>query len=254
MSLLQIPSRRVRLQDRELAPHRAYRYGLVSAWKLDEDAGPRRDAYGTNHLTDNNTVTQAAGVIGSAGLFTAANSEYLSVADNAALSTGDIDFWAVTWAYLNSISADQYIICKYLPAGSQREWYLARDNATGRFSFGVSATGGGLSASQDATTLGVVASATWYFLMVAHDSIANTISISANGGPFDSSAYTLGVFDSTAPFQIGALATPAGYMDGRIDAVAFGKSPPAGISALKNEIRAYFWNGGNGRQYPNGWT
>lgn len=35
---------------------------LVSWWNLDEDSGTRRDAHGVNHLTDNNTVTDAPGV------------------------------------------------------------------------------------------------------------------------------------------------------------------------------------------------
>lgn len=34
---------------------------LVSYWNLDEASGQRNDSYSTNHLTDNNTVTNAAG-------------------------------------------------------------------------------------------------------------------------------------------------------------------------------------------------
>ena len=42
----------------------------VSWWELNEESGTRSDSIGTNHLTDNNTVTQADGVV----LFTAAAS------------------------------------------------------------------------------------------------------------------------------------------------------------------------------------
>ena len=71
---------------------------LIAHWNLDEASGTRVDAKGGNDLTDNNTVTQATGIVSNAGQFTAANSEYLSIADNAALSTGDIDFTIPLWA------------------------------------------------------------------------------------------------------------------------------------------------------------
>ena len=77
---------------------------LVEAWNLQEASGNRAGAFASLTLTDNNTVTQTTGpssVIPQAALFTAANSEYLSRADEAALSlTGD---WTITgWAKLAS--------------------------------------------------------------------------------------------------------------------------------------------------------
>jgi hypothetical protein len=60
--------------------------GLVSHWALDEASGTRNDSHGTNHLTDTNTVGTAAGQIENAAHFIAANSEDLSVADNASLA------------------------------------------------------------------------------------------------------------------------------------------------------------------------
>lgn len=35
--------------------------GLVSFWDMDETSGMRYDAYGPNHLADNNTVGYVAG-------------------------------------------------------------------------------------------------------------------------------------------------------------------------------------------------
>lgn len=34
---------------------------LISWWSLDEASGTRYDSHGTNHLTDNNTVSSEAG-------------------------------------------------------------------------------------------------------------------------------------------------------------------------------------------------
>lgn len=46
---------------------------LIAHWKLDEASGTRNDSHGTNHLTDNNTVTTATAKLGTnAAQFTAA--------------------------------------------------------------------------------------------------------------------------------------------------------------------------------------
>lgn len=81
--------------------------GLVSYWKLEEANGARVDSVvaSGNDLTDNNTVTQAVGVLGNAAQFTAANSESLSHADNASLGTGDIDFTVASWVYFDSLTS-----------------------------------------------------------------------------------------------------------------------------------------------------
>ena len=65
---------------------------LISYWKLDEASGNATDSHGTNTLTDTNTVTSVAGKINTARYFTNANTEFFTLADNASLSTGDIDF------------------------------------------------------------------------------------------------------------------------------------------------------------------
>lgn len=61
---------------------------LVAHWKLDESSGTRNDSKGANHLTDNNTVTSAAGKLGDAADFESSNSERLTLADNADMSLG----------------------------------------------------------------------------------------------------------------------------------------------------------------------
>jgi hypothetical protein len=77
--------------------HATLANNLVSAWKLDESSDGsapvvRVDAHGSNDLTDNNTVASAlkgagapANMPANVASFVGANSEYLSVADNASL-------------------------------------------------------------------------------------------------------------------------------------------------------------------------
>lgn len=62
--------------------HATLTTSLVSYWPMNETSGTRVDVHGTNDLTDNNTVASAAGIISTAASFTAADLDYLSVADN----------------------------------------------------------------------------------------------------------------------------------------------------------------------------
>jgi hypothetical protein len=84
--------------------------GLVAYWKLDESNGgsgqvDRLDSSGNGFtLTDYNTTPSGTGLIGNAGSFAAANTEYLSRADDARLRMGTavfFDFWVKRTSYAN---------------------------------------------------------------------------------------------------------------------------------------------------------
>jgi len=88
----------------------------ILAWyDMAETSGQAYDANGTNHLTDNNTVTSAAGKVTytaeDASQFTSANSEYLSIS-NAAQSGLDPGvgnpFYVCGWLYPTSGTASGY--------------------------------------------------------------------------------------------------------------------------------------------------
>ena len=75
--------------------------GLGANWRLDEVSGSGLDSFGANTLTDNFTVTSSTGLVFPlARQFTAANSEYLSIADNAGTSTSRLlhgRIWTVSY-------------------------------------------------------------------------------------------------------------------------------------------------------------
>lgn len=199
---------------------------LVGYWKLDEASGARADSIGSNTLTDNNTVASATGLVYAlAGDFVAANSEYLSIADNAAVSVGDIDFWLSAWVYLGNKSAFRGIAGKYVSASNNIEYLLYYDSGADRFSFIVDADG--TAAGQvtvTANTLGAPTLNTWYLLTAYHDAANNVIGIAGNAGAADTQAHATGVFNGAAPFEIGRHNT-ANYWQGRIGPVMLGKGP-----------------------------
>lgn len=189
--------------------------GLISYWKLDEASGAAVDSVGGNTLTDNNTVTSAAGKIGTARQFTAANSEWLSIVDNPALSIiGDLTMSA--WVWLDTKTGVRYIAGKNsLNSAVTIEYSLWYSNASDRFTF--SAGNGAAFHSAVANTFGAVATGAWNYVVGKHVNGA-TVQVSANGGAFDSVAHTTGIQDSGAAFRIGDDGGGAGrFMDGRID-------------------------------------
>lgn len=222
------------------------RWGLVEHWNLDEASGTRAGVNG-NTLTDNNTVTQAAGKMGNAAQFTAVNTEYLSVADNAALSTGDVDFWMGCWVYFDSTGAYLDLISK--DTSGQRELGLFFDLVATQLAFVVFPDGvNGIQVN--ASTLGTPSLTTWYFVLAWHDSVNNTINIKVNNGATDATSHSTGVRDGMAPFTLGARSDGFFYLNGRLDEVSFGKSPPGGIAGVISEISSRLYNGGAGLSYP----
>jgi hypothetical protein len=179
---------------------------LQAFWKLDETSGTREDSYGSNDLTDNNTVTQAIGKIGNAAQFTSVNTESLSITDNSELSVGDNDFTIAGWAYLDDTVAGQTLVSKYAGGGSRE--YLLEYNILGanRFNFTVSHDGS-LNNRVGADSLGAASTGTWYFIVAWHDSSEDTINIQINNGAVDSKSHTTGVFDGSSAFKLGVWST-----------------------------------------------
>lgn len=213
--------------------------GLVAYWRLDEASGTRVDATGRgNDLTDNNTVTQAAGKVGNAAQFAAANSEYLSLADNADLSMGgDTPFTLAAWCNPATTGGDRGLITKSSNPGVRE--YQVRMNNTARFQFVASADGAATAVASQNVAWALL---TWHLVMAWHDPDLNTINTQIDNGVITSATLAGGVFDDTNTFCIGATNSGASlFWDGLIG--------PAGVwkRLLTPAERAYIWNSGRGR-------
>lgn len=214
--------------------------GLVAYWKVEEASGTRNDAHGSNHLTDNNTVGSAAGKLGNAAQFVAANSEYLSIADNAGLSMGaGVRFTLAAWVYPDTTTAIQNIIAKRSSGAGSYEYFLRLDSTDARLY--VSSDGSAIAFV--ATPTGIVAAGVWSLIFAWYDG-AN-LNIQVNNGTIYQTAYTADVFNGTAPFLIGSFDTGASeFWNGRIDEPAIWKR------VLTADERSQLWNGGAGKSYP----
>lgn len=216
---------------------------LVSYWELEEASGTRNDAHGTNHLTDNNTVTQGTGKVGNAADFEDTASEYLSITDNASLSVGTGSFTLCAWVRLESKPAHRgTIVAKH--GSNDMEYGLRWHNGADAFEVRIS-SGAGFTNPMDfqATTFGAPSLATWYFVVVWFDSVGHTLNIQVNDGAINSDSYAFTSYDSGASLTIGGEPNFGEYFDGLIDQVGLWKR------VLTTGEKTSLYNSGAGMSY-----
>lgn len=216
---------------------------LVAHWKLEEVSGSRADSVGANTLTDVNTVTQAVGKQGSCASFTAASLEALTCADNAAVSTGNVDWTFACWFFTGTFASFGCLASKgWTAAGTvNAEWILYVDtSASNKPFFGVCSgtTTGGVQ-----STVACVIS-TWYYVAVWHDSVNDRIGISVNGTA-TTATHAPGINDGTLSFKLGADEVSHGlYWGGRIDEASLWKRVVDSVDL------ATLYNAGAGLAFP----
>jgi prepilin-type N-terminal cleavage/methylation domain-containing protein len=217
---------------------------LAGYWKLNETSGSRADSKGVTPLTDNNTVTYNPGKKGNAAQFAQANFEFLSSADNATISTGDINYSLAGWVYLDSKAGYGTLAAKYL-VGTNREYWLGYDGAVDRITWYVYDAAGTRIGFVASNNFGAMSAGVWYFFYAEHNATNNTVSISVNNSALDTAATTGPAGDSTATFFLGAD-SPSSSVDalnGRLDEVGYWKR------ALTAQERTDLYNGGSGNTY-----
>jgi len=210
--------------------------GLAAYWKLDEASGTRADSLGAEPLTDNNTVTSAAGKIGNAAQFTAANSESLDHADDATLSMGPgVRMSLVGWWWFTSVDGGIAFVSKFDALSFE---YLLRIENTGLCKFWVSPEGSSL------TNVGTVVPSlgAWHFVAARYD--GTTISLRVDAGAWETTAYTGDIFNGISVFTIGLQPSFGLALDGRADEVGLWKV------ALSDAQVTSLWAGGLGTTYP----
>jgi hypothetical protein len=192
---------------------------LKAWWDFEEASGTRTDAHGANDLTDNNTVTSTTGLQGTSAQFVRANSENLSITDNADLSVGDYDWMFAGWVKFDSLTGggNWTIISKGtgVTAGTL-EYRLNYAPGSSRFTLRVG-WGGATLITATANNFGAASTATWYFVEVWFQASANQIGIRVNRGTADTASFTNAPFDSTGTFRFGLDANAGDAFTGQLD-------------------------------------
>jgi len=218
--------------------------GLIEYWPLHEPSGDRFGIVLATQLADTNTVTQADGRVISAASFASASSERLGVASSAVIQTGDIDFTWAAWVWLETTTANMYILSKDNASGTGREYVVNYANVADRLQFSVFKSGPTAVTAQ-ADTFGAPPDDTWMFVVGWHDAAADTVNIQVNDGAVDSTA-TGGALQAAgaAALNFGARGDATIYLNGRLCEVGFWKR------VLTPLERLWLYNQGLGRTYP----
>lgn len=213
---------------------------LNGYWKMDEASGNRADSTANGlTLTDNNTVTSAAGLISNEATFLTANQESLSHVHDALLApTGS--FTLAGWFHIDAATGvTQILVDKSDPTtGGFR---LARSNA-GNIQFSI--TGGGQQTLLNVASLFPLS--TRILIVAWFDASAGTLNFQVNNGTIQSSATAVTpAYDNTIAFRIGCNSNgTASCITGGADEVAlWGR-------ALIAAERTAFYNGALGRTHP----
>lgn len=212
---------------------------LTAYWPCDEASGSILDSHGSNDLTESagDTIDSATGKVGGARDFEAGETEYAEIADNADLSTGDIDFSFSVWVNPEATTGFPVVLGKWTSSTSTREYVLFLASGAPRFS--VTSSG---SATTEVTWGAALSTGTWYHICFGHNATTNEIWITVDAGTPVTAAHTTGVRDGTRPFELGASSIQSLYWDGLIDEVGFWKRD------IRSDV-AELYNSGNGRDY-----
>ncbi len=225
---------------------------LVSFWKLDEASGTRYDAFGSNDLTDNNTVGQLTGIssadapYGEAADFERDNSEYLTRADNADLSGGAKSFTISFWFQcetINTSSVQQFLFSKIHHWGIAQIDYAVYFADDGKFKFlgGVGTAAANYFLVQSSTTPVINQ---WYHCAARYDHTGGQAELFLDGVSVGSEAHTAGTYNGTKQFTLGAWneASITHHHDGEIQAAGFWNRAlsDAEIAALANKDDPFY--------------
>ena len=209
--------------------------GLIAHWSLNEESGVRYSHNNLNNLSDNNTVTQNLGVVGMAAQFVAANSEYLSIADNADVSVpANQSFTISAWVYPDTAQTDAGVIAKRWIAVSADYSLLV---VSGNFRWG-------MYSSANIYASPALVTGVWQLVTVDYDSVAQLVGIQINNNTKQTAAGSTGSEDGAAPFLIGTYGSADFSFNGRIDSVGIWKR------VLTSAEIATLYNNGMGLEYP----
>jgi hypothetical protein len=187
-----------------------------------EASGNLVDSVGSNTLTDNNTVGSASATphSGTARDFETANSEYFSIADNATVRGGDVDWSWQAWVKPET-DINHIILGKDIDTPSNARDYTFDVTATTPRLY-INGGAGGLLVNGNVA----VSAGNWYHICCGHSASANELWMIVN----NNSAATVGTSGavpetSVAPLYVGARAYSGAeaYFDGLIYRVGFWK-------------------------------
>lgn len=177
---------------------------LVSFWEFEDSPGLLVDAHGSNTLTNNNGVVNAAGKVGEGMVAVNSTDSYLSCADNADLNTSGTDFSVAFWA--NGASGGKWV--GKADSFANAEWSITLAFTTETvIRFQVGDAGGFGAETVDVIPSGGYSTGVWYFVVATVSESTGAMTLSVNAG-------TRGTNTKSATIKNGADPLTIGHVEG----------------------------------------
>lgn len=216
---------------------------LMVYWKFDESSYGSGAFMSFGRITStltavNSPVSSSTSVFGNAAYLLSTDTDYFTVADNAALSFVDEDLTISVWARVETIAGnDRRVINKGNGIFTGEYSYSLRwQNSSSLWRWGVSNGSATGFVNSSTATSGV-----YQHLICYHDATANEVGIIVNNGTAATVSYSSGLFDDSGTLYIGQDPTFNVPFDGYIDDIAIWRRR---LTAAEIE---YLYNSGSGR-------
>lgn len=215
-------------------------------------------------MTDFNTVPSITGKVNNGKDYNGAGTgtDYHRASDTAMLLASNMnrDCSLMGYVYLDAKAQDMTIVCLGTDA-SNYDYQLYYDLGTDRFVFDV--YDGATTKSVTASSFGSPSTATWYFWYIEYNAATDTIGISIDNGPLDTTSGVTGITGNGIYLLFGGRWATAQRLDGRLDEVRYVRQllTSAQRRAMMNvayaDITATYpmiFYDGSSRQYDTGCT
>lgn len=217
---------------------------LDAFWELEESSGDRVDStVNGNDLPEFNSVTSGGGKQGTAALFTAANSEYLQIA-NAALTgvNGGTTVSMAGWVKFNTLGVQTRLMAKGIGGAANRSFFFSV-LSTNELSVSTSSDGSSWTATNTTTTWSPT-TGVWYH--VGWSMNGTSLKIYVNGSQIGSTfTGSSSLYNDNAPLNLSSDGG-GGFMDGFMDEWGYW-SKELSATDFSN-----LYNGGSGIPYDAG--
>ena len=188
----------------------------AAAWRLDGASGAAEvDLISGISLADTNTVGSTAGPNGNIPLarsFASASTRYLIAADNAILSTENIDWSAILLFNLTDLTATHYLCGKDDNTANNREWRSSFNLATSKIRLSLQNSGTSI-ANFDCAAF-TPETSYWHQLCLTVNYAARRATISVDAGARTVSTMSDDITASGGSFRVGAGLSTATTMTG----------------------------------------
>lgn len=210
----------------------------VAHYACDEASGSLLDSINSHDGTETGTVASASGLFDGGRDFERSETDKFTVADHADFEVADTEYTVTCWFFPESMDVTQCAVSKADGLGGAYLFNCC--TSAGKAQIRVFASSG-FGGEVNKTSTASLTASVWNLVIFKHSASGNIIGLSLNGGAFETSAITGGLYAAGAQdLRIGRDEF-GDNVDGVLDELVFIKG-----YAFSDADAAELWNSGAG--------